>query len=61
VATAGDDKPDAFNGMVFSFRTSCELQGLDHMEPLLAHGVYEAGDVNRGKWLEMAVKTGRSH
>jgi multimeric flavodoxin WrbA len=60
VATAGDDKPDAFDGMAFSFRTSCELLGLDHMEPLLAHGVYEVGDVKRGKWLEMAEELGRS-
>jgi hypothetical protein len=30
------------------------------MEPLLAHGVYEVGDVKRGKWLEMAEELGRS-
>jgi len=60
VATAGDDKIDAFEGLVFSFRTSCELLGMDHREPFLAPGVYGKGDALKGKWISKAEETGRS-
>ncbi len=60
VATAGDDKPDAFEGISFSFKTSCELLGMDQTGTLLAYGVYEAGDASKGDWLARAEKLGRT-
>lgn len=60
VATAGDDKADAFDGMVFSFKTSCDLLGMKHRDPFLAHGVYAKGDAIKGKWISKAEDLGRS-
>lgn len=60
VASAGDDKPDVFQGMLFSFRTSCGLLGLEMAEPLLAHGVHGMGEVGKGQWLNLAEELGRS-
>ena len=60
VATAGDDKVDAFDGLVFSFKTSCDLLGINHRDPFLAHGVYNKGDALKGKWIARAEDLGRS-
>jgi len=60
LTTAGDDKIDAFDGLVFSFKTSCDLLGMKHLEPFLAHGVYAKGDALKGKWVLKAEELGRS-
>jgi multimeric flavodoxin WrbA len=60
VASAGDDKPDVFQGILFSFKTSCGLLCLEMAEPLLAHGVYGKGEAEKGQWLNLAESLGRS-
>ncbi|HOG14546.1 MAG TPA: flavodoxin family protein [Synergistales bacterium] len=60
VAAAGDDKPEAFEGMLFSFRTSCRLLGMEMVKPLLAHGVHGMGEAEKGHWLRLAEELGRS-
>jgi multimeric flavodoxin WrbA len=60
VATAGDDRTDAFEGLLFSFRTSCDLLGIQRTEPLLACGVHEKGDILKGDWVKKAEERGRA-
>ncbi|MGB4210064.1 MAG: flavodoxin family protein [Thermovirgaceae bacterium] len=60
VAAAGDDKPEAFEGMLFSFRTSCRLLGMEMVKPLLAHGVHGMGEATKGNWLKLAEELGKS-
>jgi multimeric flavodoxin WrbA len=60
VATAGDDRADAFEGLLFSFRTSCDLLGIQQVEPLLACGVHEKGDILKGDWVKKAEERGRA-
>ncbi|HOC82866.1 MAG: putative NAD(P)H-dependent FMN-containing oxidoreductase YwqN [Synergistetes bacterium ADurb.Bin155] len=60
VAAAGDDKPEAFEGMLFSFRTSCRLLGMEMVEPLLAHGVHGMAEAEKSHWFRLAGELGRS-
>ncbi|MEA3507852.1 MAG: flavodoxin family protein [Synergistota bacterium] len=60
IGTAGDDKPDVFRGLRFSFEISCELLGMLPVEPLMAYGVFDKGDVTKGDWLSMAESLGAS-
>ncbi len=60
VSTAGDTEPGCFDGLRFSFRTSCELLGLQNRGEILAHGIYRRGEIEGTHWLETARETGRN-
>ena len=53
-------KPEAFEGMLFSFRTSCRLLGMEMVEPLLAHGVHGMAEAEKSHWFRLAGELGRS-
>ena len=59
LATAGAEDPSCFEGLRFSFRTSCGLLGLEPKAEILAHGIYKRGDIEGTHWLELAKETGK--
>ncbi len=60
LSTAGDSDPKCFEGLRFSFRSSCELLGLDALHELLAHGIYRRGDIEGTDWLKQAESFGNN-
>ena len=47
VASAGDDRESCFDGLIFSFRQSCALLGLDPAGELLKTDLYEKGEIGK--------------
>lgn len=60
LSTAGDSDPSCFDGLRFSFRTSCKLLGLENHSEILAHDVYKRGDIEGTDWLKRAGDVGRA-
>lgn len=60
VATAGDTDPACFDGLRFSFRTSCKLLGLENHAEILAHGIYLRGEIDGTDWLDQAKVIGKA-
>lgn len=60
VSTAGDTDPSCFDGLRFSFRTSCKLLGLENHSEILAHGIYKRGEIDESDWLSQAECIGRT-
>lgn len=60
VSTAGDTDPSCFDGLRFSFRTSCRLLGLENHSEILAHDIYKRGEIDGSEWLEQAENIGRT-
>jgi multimeric flavodoxin WrbA len=58
-STAGDTDPGCFNGLRFSYRSSCELLGMDSLHEILAPGIYRRGDIDGTDWLERAQRMGK--
>lgn len=59
VSTAGDTEPSCFAGLLFSFRTSCKLLGLEIEGELCAHDIYKRNDIDGSEWLAKAAQMGR--
>jgi multimeric flavodoxin WrbA len=58
ISTAGDSDPKCFDGLRFSFRSSCALLGLENLHEILAHGIYRRGEIEGTEWLEQAERFG---
>lgn len=58
-STAGDTDPGCFDGLRFSYRSSCELLGMDSLHEILAPGIYHRGDIDGTDWLERAQRMGK--
>jgi multimeric flavodoxin WrbA len=60
VSTAGDTDPSCFDGLRFSFRTSCKLLGLENHSEILAHGIYKRNEIDGSEWLLQAEGIGEN-
>jgi multimeric flavodoxin WrbA len=59
LATAGDDKASAFDGLKKSYELACGYAGFEIAGKVLAYGVHEAGAIERGgDWLDKAYQLG---
>lgn len=59
LGTAGDDDPEVFEGMRFSYESICAYMHWTSAGTLLAHGVYAPGDVEKGDWIGRARALGQ--
>ena len=59
VAAAGEEDLSAFDGLLFSYDKSCSFLELRQVGKILATGVYEVGEIGKGKWLPEAKDLGR--
>lgn len=60
VSTAGDTDSLCFDGLRFSYRTSCKLLGLENHSEILAHGIYKRGEIDGSDWLKQAECIGKA-
>ncbi len=60
VSTAGDPDSSCFDGLRFSYRTSCKLLGLENHSEILAHGIYKRNEINGSEWIRQAENIGKA-
>ena len=60
VASAGDDRESCFEGLLFSFRESCSLLGMDIAGEVVMTDLYEKGEIaGKGNAMEDIRRQGR--
>ena len=60
LVTAGTENPDDFDGIVSSYKITCEYLGWNDKGIICADSLNAAGDILNTKWLEQAQKLGES-